>query len=59
MEENNTFVEDVQLYLDINTSSPAVSMYESGELHAGFMFTRNPYITWAVKMCSMYKRDPN
>jgi hypothetical protein len=52
-------VEDLQLYLVVNTSRPTVSMYESGEIHAGFMFTSNPYVAWAVKMCSMYERDPN
>ena len=44
----------LQFYLGIDTSSPTVSMYKSGEIHAGFIFTRNPYITWAVKMCSIY-----
>jgi hypothetical protein len=34
-------------------------MYESGEIHAGFMFTSNPYITWAVKLGSMYESNPN
>ena len=37
----------------VNTSRPTVSVYESRKVHAGLIFTRNPDVTWTMKMCSM------
>ena len=49
----------VQFDLGVNTSSPTGSMHESRKIHACFIFTTNPSITWVVKMCPMYWRDPH
>ena len=37
----------------VNTSRPIVSVYESRKVHAGLIFSRNPDVTWTMKMCPM------
>jgi hypothetical protein len=44
----------IMVYLGANTNGPTLPMYKSRKIHTCFIFTRNPDIPGAMKICPMY-----